>query len=133
MFETFQTIINAGDYALEDITGRIKTMYAMGELSEDEMKQLLDQAQTNANPDASLPDLETRIGNLELRVAALEKEHEEPVSEDEYPAYVQPTSKDGYYNKGDKMTFTDGKHYTCVKNNVANGPDIEPKSWQLEE
>lgn len=26
MFETFQTIINAGGYALEDITQRIKTI-----------------------------------------------------------------------------------------------------------
>ena len=44
MFETFQTLINAGGYDLADFTERIKTMYVMGELTEDEMKQLLEQA-----------------------------------------------------------------------------------------
>lgn len=48
MFTTFQTIINAGGYDLTDLTERIKTMYAMGELTEDEMEQLIEQAQTNA-------------------------------------------------------------------------------------
>lgn len=33
MFETFQTIINAGGYDLDDLTPRIKTMYVMGENS----------------------------------------------------------------------------------------------------
>lgn len=50
MFETFQTIINAGGYDLADLTQRIKTMYVMGELTEEEMKQLLEQAQDNASP-----------------------------------------------------------------------------------
>ena len=44
MFETFQTIINAGGYDLVDFTERIKTMYVRGELTEEEMKQLLEQA-----------------------------------------------------------------------------------------
>lgn len=57
MFETFQTIINAGGYDLADLTQRIKTMYAMSELTEEEMKQLLEQAQTNAKPDDSYAPL----------------------------------------------------------------------------
>lgn len=44
MFETFQTIINVGGYGLADLAERIKTMYAMVELTEAEMKQLLEQA-----------------------------------------------------------------------------------------
>lgn len=44
MFETFQTLINAGGYDLADFTERIKTMYVMGELTKDEMKQLLEKA-----------------------------------------------------------------------------------------
>lgn len=132
MFDKVQAIIDSGLYELADLTERIEVLYAKGSLTDDEMNRLLESAQANANPDASLPDLETRVGNLELRVAALENQ-DEPVSEDEWPSYVQPTSKDMYYNKGDKITFTDGKHYTCVKNNVANGPDVDPKSWQVEE
>lgn len=60
MFETFQTIINAGGYDLADLTERIKTMYVMGELTEDEMKQLLEQAQDNAKPDNSYAPLADR-------------------------------------------------------------------------
>ena len=59
MFETFQTIINAGGYDLADLTQRIKTMYVMGELTEEEMKQLLESSQANAKPDDSYAPLAT--------------------------------------------------------------------------
>lgn len=143
MFETFQTIINAGGYDLVDLTERIKTLYAMGELTEDEMKQLLDSAAANANQDAMLPDMAERVGALETRMAAVEErvgklesggvepgELEEPV--DEWPEWVRPVSKDTQYHKGDKVTFN-GRHYICVKNNVSASPDEDPKRWQLAE
>lgn len=143
MFETVQTIINAGDYDLADLTERIKTLYAMGELTEVEMKQLLDSAAANANQDAMLPDMSERVGALETRIAAVEErvgkleaggvepgEPEEPA--DEWPEWVRPTSKDTQYNKGDKVTFN-GKHYMCVKNNVSSSPEEDSKRWQLVE
>ena len=143
MFETFQTIINAGGYDLADITERIKTLYAMGELTEDEMTQLLDSAAANANQDAMLPDMSERVGALETRIAAVEErvgkleaggaelgDPEEPA--DEWPEWVRPTSKDTQYNKGDKVTFN-GKHYMCVKNNVSSSPEEDSKRWQLVE
>ena len=143
MFETLQTLINAGDYDLTDLTQRIKTLYAMGELTEEEMKQLLDSAAANANQDAMLPDMSERVGALETRIAAVEErvgkleeggvepvEPEEPA--DEWPEWVRPTSKDTQYRKGDKVTFN-GRHYLCVKNNVSSSPDEDPKRWQLVE
>ena len=143
MFETFQTIINAGGYDLADLTERIKTLYAMGELTEDKMTQLLDSAAANANQDAMLPDMSERVGALETRIAAVEErvgkleaggmepgEPEQPV--DEWPEWVRPTSKDTQYNKGDKVTFN-GKHYMCVKNNVSSSPEEDSKRWQLVE
>lgn len=143
MFETVQTIINSGDYDLTDLTQRIKTLYALGELSEDEMTQLLDSAADNANQDAMLPDMTERVGALETRIAAVEErvgkleeggvepgELEEPV--DEWPEWVRPTSKDTQYRKGDQVTFN-GRHYMCVKNNVSSSPDEDSKSWRLEE
>ena len=143
MLETFQTIINAGGYDLADLTQRIKTMYAMGELTEDEMTQLLDSAAANANQDAMLPDVVERVGALETRIAAVEErvgkleaggvepgEPEEPV--DEWPEWVRPVSKDTQYHKGDQVTFN-GQHYVCVKNNVSSNPDEDSKSWQLQE
>ena len=143
MFETVQTIINSGDYDLSDISERIKTLYALGELSEDEMTQLLDSAAASANQDAMLPDMSERVGALETRIAAVEErvgkleaggveqgEPEEPA--DEWPEWVRPTSKDTQYRKGDKVTFN-GKHYMCVKNNVSSSPEEDSKSWQLVE
>lgn len=143
MFETFQTIINAGGYDLADLTERIKTLYALGELSDDEMTQLLDSAAANANQDAMLPDISERVGALETRIAAVEDrvgkpeaggvepgEPEEPV--DEWPEWVRPTSKDTQYQKGDQVTFN-GRHYICEKNNVSSSPDEDSKSWRLVE
>ena len=143
MFETLQTLINAGDYDLIDLSERIKTLYAMGELTEEEMEQLLDSAAANANQDAMLPDMSERVGALETRMAAVEErvgkletggvepsEPEEPA--DEWPEWVRPTSKDTQYRKGDKVTFN-GRHYLCVKNNVSSSPDEDPKRWQLVE
>lgn len=143
MFATFQTIINAGGYDLADLTERIKTLYAMGEITEDEMKQLIESAQANADQDAMLPDVSERVGALETRIAAVEErvgkleaggvepgEPEEPVNE--WPEWVRPTSKDTQYRKGDKVTFN-GQHYVCVKNNVSSSPDEDSKSWRLVE
>ena len=143
MFETVQTIINSGGYDLADLTQRIKTLYALGELSEDEMTQLLDSAAANANQDAMLPDMSERVGALETRIAAVEErvgkleaggvepgEPEEPA--DEWPEWVRPTSKDTQYNKGDKVTFN-GRHYVCEKNNVSSSPDEDSKRWRLVE
>lgn len=143
MLQAFQTIINAGGYDLADITERIKTLYAMGELTEDEMKQLLDSAAANADQDAMLPDTTERVGALETRIAAVEErvgkleagdvepgEPEEPA--DEWPEWVRPTSKDTQYNKGDKVTFN-GQHYVCKKNNVSSSPEEDPSRWALAE
>ena len=143
MFATFQTIINAGGYDLADLSERIKTLYAMGELTDEEMKQLLESAADNADQDILLPDMSERVGALETRIAAVEErvgkletggsepcEPEQPV--DEWPEWVRPTSKDTQYRKGNKVTFN-GQHYVCVKNNVSSSPDEDQKSWQLQE
>lgn len=46
-------------------TERIKTRYVMGELTEDEMKQLLEQAQDNAKPDDSYDPLADHVKAME--------------------------------------------------------------------
>lgn len=143
MFETFQTIINAGGYDLADLTQRIKTMYTMGELSEDEMKQLLEQAQANAKPDDSYAPLADRVKDIEEwettieeRLSKLEtgsstetSEPEEPA--DEWPEYKQPIGAHDAYHVGDKITYN-GKHYTCVMDGCVWNPDTYPQGWRVE-
>lgn len=144
MYDTVKSVIDGGKYNLADLLHRIDVLYASAQLSDDERAQLVEYAQEHENPDAQLPAALDRIGALEMRCAEIEKRLDEiaPIEtgEDtstttdvEWPAYRVPTSKDEYYNKGDKITFTDGKHYVCVKNNVVNGPDVAPKQWELVE
>lgn len=93
MFETFQTIINAGGYDLADLTQRIKTMYVMGELTEEEMKQLLEQAQDNVKPDDSYAPLADRVKaieewetTIEERLSKLESVHRPTTANPRNPA-----------------------------------------------
>lgn len=144
MFATFQTIINAGGYDLTDLTQRIKTLYALGELSEEEMKQLLEQAQTNAKPDNSYAPLNERVTAIETwqrevedRLDKLESdsptEPDEPKEPaDEWPEYRQPTGAHDAYHVGDKITYN-GKHYTCIYDGCVWTPDAYAQGWQLAE
>lgn len=143
MFEIFQTIINAGGYDLADLTQRIKTMYVMGELTEEEMKQLLGQAQTDAKPDeayAPLPDrvkaieewettVEERLNKLEADSPTEPGGPEKPA--DKWPEYKQPTGAHDAYHVGDKITYN-GKHYTCIYDGCVWTPDIYRQGWREE-
>ena len=138
MFKTFQTIINAGGYDLADLTERIKTIYAMGELTDDEMKQLLEQAQTNANPDDSYAPLADRVKVIETWQREVENrldklESGSSTNSDEWPEYVQPTgAHDAYYN-GDQITWND-QHYRCVAPSGTActwDPGTYPSYWEL--
>ena len=141
MFETFRTIINAGGYDLADLTQRIKTMYVMGELTEDEMKQLLESAQANAKPDDSYAPLADRVKaieewetTIEERLIKLESglstDPEKPA--DEWPEYKQPTGAHDAYHVGDKITYN-VKHYTCVLDGCVWTPDAYQQGWRKEE
>ena len=140
MFATFQTIINVGGYDLSDLTERIKTLYALGELSEDEMKQLLEQAQTNAKPADSYAPLADRVKaieewetTIEERLSKLETGSSTGTGEpaDEWPEYKQPTGAHDAYHVGDKITYN-GKHYTCLMDGCVWTPDVYPQGWREE-
>lgn len=147
MFDTVKTIIMAGGYVLDDMIRRVKRLYAMGDLTDTEMDELLALACEHADQDLMLPDLASRVGSLETRVAAVEQrmdgleqtggetagtpvEPEAPA--DQWPQWTRPTSKDTQYDKGDQVTY-DGRHWVCVKNNVSASPDEDPRSWTLTE
>lgn len=144
MFETVQTIINEGGYDLADLTERIKTLFALGELSKEEMEQLLEQAQTNAKPDDSYAPLADRVKAIEEWETTVEErlsklESDSPTypgdpeeSAEEWPEYKQPTGAHDAYHVGDKITYK-GKHYTCTYNGCVWTPDEYPQGWQLVE
>ena len=55
-------------------------------------------------------------------------DHEEP-SEDEYPAFVQPTGAHDAYKKGDKVSYN-GKNYESLIDGNAYAPDVYPAGWK---
>lgn len=135
MYTIVKGVIEQQRFELSDMLAKIDTEWVLSALTDGEREELIELARQHANPDNGLPGIADRVSALEIRVAALEQGggteggETDPEPADEWPDYVRPTSKDEYYNKGDKVTF-EGKHYTCAKNNVANSPAELPKAWK---
>ena len=71
MREFLESVINTGNYKLFDMENRIKRLFATGDLSEQDMVELLDLAAEKAD-DGKQIDVSAILGDLEARVAALE-------------------------------------------------------------
>lgn len=141
MFETFHIIINAGGYDLADFNERVKSMYVMRELAEDEMKQLFEQAQDNAKPDDSYAPLADRVKAVEEWETTIEEclsklesgsstepgEPEEPG--DKWPECRQPAGVHDAYRGGDRITCN-GKRCTCIYDGCVWTPDACPRGWR---
>lgn len=95
MKNLMKNVIAAGGYKLADIQYKIKKLYAMGDLTEAEMDELLILASGGVSTDAERPEvmamihtLDEKITALDARVKALEGQPDEPdVPEGEYPAW----------------------------------------------
>lgn len=118
-------------------------MYAMSELTEEEMKQLLEQAQTNAKPDDSYAPLadrvkaieewettvEERLNKLEADPPTESGKPEEPA--DKWPEYKQPAGAHDAYHVGVKITYN-GKRCTYIYDGCVWTPDDYPQGWREE-
>lgn len=71
MKEFIMSIIRTGDYVLGDIEVKIKKLYVLGDLTSDEMDELLTFAAENVDNSAQV-DLFEKIVDLEHRLVALE-------------------------------------------------------------
>ncbi len=106
MKNVMKNVIVAGGFKLADIQHKIKKLYAMGDISESEMDELLILASGGVSVDAERPEvlamltsLSERIDAIEERVKALEGNTDEGEQE-EYPVWKpwDGISKD--YQKG---------------------------------
>lgn len=71
MREFLESVINTGNYRLSDMENRIKKLFATGDLTEQDMVELLNLAAEKAD-DAKQIDISAILADLEARVSAIE-------------------------------------------------------------
>ena len=116
MFEVIKSVISAGGYKLADIQYKVKKLYAMGDISEDQMDELLALAAGGVSTDAERPgtlamiqSLGAQIKALEERVKALEGGTVTPDEDQaEYPAWQSWNGISTDYQKGAVVSHNGG-------------------------
>ncbi len=100
MYNIFKSRIESGGYKLADIQHRVKKLYALGDLTDQQLDELLIMAQQYASADAERPEALALIQNLANRVEALEKKQAgEDSPEGEMPEYEVWTPWNGISDK----------------------------------
>ena len=126
MYEILKEVITSKRYELTDMLRKIDTLWAQGDLDDEQRTELIALAQGNADMTQEVNVL-TKIEELEQRVRALETGNTEPG--EAYPDYVVGK---WYYN-GDKITF-EGVKYKCIAPDGAVctwSPTEYPTYWEL--
>lgn len=145
MFQTIMSAIRSGEFKLEKILDRIRFYHARGDLSAEEMGQLMDAARSQAVESMGV-DARTEILELWKAVHALQQSvadlaamitppeddsGDEPGEDpgEQIPDFVQPTGAHDAYNTGDKVRYK-GEIWECVMDNCVWDPDSYPAGWR---
>lgn len=104
MYEIIRQVILNGGYKLTDMQGKIKRMYVRGDLTEEQMDELLVMVNGGANPNAERPDtlemlksISARLDKVEAKLNALENSGTQP---EEYPAWTPWDGVSNNYQPG---------------------------------
>lgn len=126
MYDVIRDVINTRRYVLADMLHKIDTLWAQGDIDDDQRTELIALAQGNADMTQEVNVL-ARLEELEQRVRALEAGSTEPG--EAYPDYV---AGKWYYN-GDKITFEGGKYKCIAPDGVVCvwSPKEYPVYWEL--
>ena len=127
MYDVIKDVINTRRYVLADMLHKIDTLWAQGDIDDDQRTELIALAQSNANA-AQEVNVLAKLKELEQRVRALEESGGAEPGE-EYPDYV---AGKWYYN-GDKITFEDEKYKCIAPDGVVCtwSPKEYPAYWEL--
>ena len=86
MYNVLKTHISAGGYKLNEVQYKIKKLYVLGDLTEEQVDELFALASGGVSTDAERPEtiamiqsLASKIEALEVRVKALEGNSDEPI------------------------------------------------------
>lgn len=125
MYDVIKDVINTRRYVLADMLHKIDTLWAQGDIDDEQRTELIALAQGNADMTQEVNVL-AKLEELEKRARALESGSTEPG--ETYPDYV---AGKWYYN-GDKITFEGGK-YKCIAPDGAVctwSPTEYPAYWE---
>ena len=78
MYNVMKSVISAGGFKLAEILHKIKKLYAIGDLTEEQMDELMRMATGGISADAERPEVMVMLQNLADRIEALEKKSGEP-------------------------------------------------------
>lgn len=137
MYSIIENVINSGRFDLSSMLKKIDTLWVQNDLTDDEHTELIELAQSKANPVLSYAPFQDQIDKLAEKIKALEDrvthieegEPDDPPIIDEWPEFVQPTGAHDAYNIGDKITFN-GEHYVCKMNGCVWSPTDYPQGWE---
>lgn len=144
MYNGFKEWIKTGKFDLNDIAERIDTAFAMGKITKEEYKELIEKSRESAHAENSYAPIQEQvnkafemIARLQEKINAIKGSTSSDVEKttDEWSAWTQPTGAHDAYYAGMQMTYTDGKRYTCIApEGVACvwGPDVMPGYWKEE-
>lgn len=144
MYQIIKSVIESGRYELSDMLNKIDRTWLQGNITEEQMTELVTLAREKATPENSHASLQNQVSKLFGIVAehakAIKANADEitllrggtvtPPVQEEYPEYVQPSGAHDAYNTGDKMTYTDDKRYICQMDGCVWNPDTYPQAWK---
>lgn len=94
IYDVLKSVISAGGYKLAEMQRKIKKLYTMGDLTDEQMDELMALSQQMANPEAERPETMKMLRDLSERISAVEKKlaAEDGTQEEqpEHEQWVQP-------------------------------------------
>lgn len=108
MYEIVKNVIEGGSYELSGLLHKIDTLWAQGDLTDDQRDGLKSLARSGASAKEGV-DLFAKLQELEARVKALEAGKQEGGAE----AAAEDFQEGRWYYNGDKCIWN-GETYTCT-------------------
>lgn len=102
MYDVLKDVISAGGYKLSEIRYKVKKLYAIGDLTEEQMDELLALASGSISADAERPEVLEMLKALSDRIEVLEKKMISGDGSEEPAEYEKWQPWDGISNKYQK-------------------------------
>ncbi len=99
MYDVLKDVISAGGYKLSEIRYKVKKLYAIGDLTEEQMDELLALASGSISADAERPEVLEMLKALSDRIEVLEKKMISGDGSEEPAEYEKWQPWDGISNK----------------------------------